>query len=105
MKPCIVSAAALLLAGCASTAQTPAAAQETPPTSSYLSDKTHAIDGQYFIGPQPTAADLAALKKAGVTKVISFRTPAEMEKLAFSQPGLLRELGLGYDVIPVGGDA
>ncbi len=88
------------LAGCAST-PAPAPTEDIKP---YLQDEAHVVDERYVIGPQPKLRDLQALKDAGFTKVINFRTPDEMAKVDFNEPDELAALGIAYAQIPVGGD-
>jgi uncharacterized protein (TIGR01244 family) len=51
----------------------------------------------------PSADDLVAMKKAGATRVINFRSSAEMAEAARDLAGEARALGLTYHHIPVGG--
>lgn len=89
----------LFLNACATTLQT-----EQPDASEFMQAKAHSIDGNYFIGPQPKPNDFANLKDAGISHVINFRTPGEMEGLEFSEEDGLDALGIQYSTIPVGGD-
>lgn len=95
----IAALLACAFAGCAS-----APPQSTEDKKPYLEDKAHKVDERYVIGPQPDMGDLQALKEAGFTKVINFRTPEEMEKVDFNEPDELAALGIDYHNIPVGGD-
>lgn len=88
----------LAIAGCATTP--PPSEPDTP----YLERGAERLDSLRYIGGQPGAADFAALKAAGFTKVINFRTPPEMDELGFDEPTILKELGIEYVNIPMGGD-
>ncbi|MFK7888184.1 MAG: hypothetical protein AB8G16_15090 [Gammaproteobacteria bacterium] len=70
----------------------------------YLESKAQRLDDLRYVGAQPGANDFKALKAAGITKVINFRTPPEMEELGFDEPKILQELGIEYINIPMGGD-
>jgi len=64
--------------------------------------------GKVFISGQPTPEGLKRLKAEGVTTVISFRTPHEMddrEIVPFDEAALVTEMGMTYINIPLGGDA
>jgi len=50
-------------------------------------------------GGQPTAANLRALKEAGVGVVLDLRDP--MEARPIDEPALVRELGMSYVNVPV----
>lgn len=56
-----------------------------------------------FIGPQPQYQDFATIKTAGFSKVINMRTPKEMKELKFYEDYLLKEAGIDYKFIPIGG--
>jgi len=53
-------------------------------------------------GPQPELSDFAALKEAGITTVISTRTPKEMSRLGFDEQQVVEGLGMKYFLIPMG---
>jgi uncharacterized protein (TIGR01244 family) len=62
--------------------------------------------GQVYIGGQPTADALRSMKADGVTTVINLRTQPEMDnrkQVPFDEAALLKELGLAYVHIPMGG--
>lgn len=59
------------------------------------------------IAGQPSAEDLRTLAGRGYTHIINVRTPAEMadrESVPFDEPALAEELGLQYQLLPVGGE-
>lgn len=59
------------------------------------------------IAGQPSAEDLRTLAGRGYTHIINVRTPAEMadrESVPFDEQALAAELGLQYQLLPVGGD-
>ncbi|HET9122630.1 MAG TPA: protein tyrosine phosphatase family protein [Acidiferrobacteraceae bacterium] len=56
------------------------------------------VSDQFFVGPQPTAADLEALKRAGVRTVVDFRPPTETRG---ANAALVQDAGLEYANIPV----
>ena len=105
IAPAMIPALALAgLAACSATplkpSSTPDAGDDTP----YLGDGAFPVGDRLYVGGQPDAMDFAELKAAGITKVVSFRTPPEMADLGFDEPALLGELGIDYINIPVGGD-
>jgi uncharacterized protein (TIGR01244 family) len=62
--------------------------------------------GPAYLSGQPTEAALRALKAEGVTTVINLRTQREMDnrqQVPFDEAALLRELGMTYVHIPLGG--
>lgn len=62
--------------------------------------------GPAFVAGQPTADALRSMKAAGVTTVISLRTQSEMDnrqQVPFDEPALIKELGMTYVHIPLGG--
>lgn len=79
---------------------------KSPPTTetAYLQDlQPH---DNLWIGAQPQEKDLADLAKAGVTHIINFRTPKEMEdrnSVSFDEAAEAKRLGLDYTNIPLGG--
>ena len=95
---------ALPMAGAATTppptAATPAAA--TAPAAAPFVDRALRVDG-VLLGPQPAAADFAALEAAGITRVISLRTAAERGTLGFDDAAAAREAGLAYADLPIDG--
>ncbi|MEM7279399.1 MAG: sulfur transferase domain-containing protein [Pseudomonadota bacterium] len=73
---------------------------ETPEP--YLSAKASPVDDLRFLGPQPTEADLKALASQGVSTVINFRRPEEMENLEFDEAQILASQSIQYVQIPIG---
>ena len=64
-------------------------------------------DGRLFIAGQPDEGALRRFRELGVTVVINLRTPAEMdnrERVPFDEAGFVREQGMEYVHIPLGGD-
>jgi len=62
--------------------------------------------GPLFIAGQPTADALKEFKANGVTTVINLRTQTEMDnrkQVPFDEAALLKELGVNYVHIPLGG--
>jgi protein tyrosine phosphatase (PTP) superfamily phosphohydrolase (DUF442 family) len=88
----------LVLGACVST---PLVAPAAPST--YLTDTYR--DGALWVGGQPSDADFAALRAAGVRGVFNIRTNEEMAELPFNEPARLETLGLRYRQWPVGGAA
>lgn len=66
-------------------------------------EKYASVGDDVFIGGQPTEKALRDLKAAGVTTVVNLRMPAEMARIGFDEAALLKELGLTYVHIPLGG--
>jgi uncharacterized protein (TIGR01244 family) len=65
------------------------------------------LDGRAYIAGQPTEAAFAELARRGVTLVVNTRTPAEFEdreEVPFDEEEVVRELGMTYVSIPLGGD-
>lgn len=63
--------------------------------------------GLGILSGQPTEATLRKLKEKGFTLVVNFRTPNEManrQQVPFDEEALLKELGIKYVHIPMGGD-
>ena len=64
--------------------------------------------GKVFISGQPTIEGLQRLKAEGITAVINFRTPREMDNreiVPFDEAAEAEKLGITYIHIPLGGDA
>ena len=61
------------------------------------------INPQYCTGGQPTAEDLARMKKGGVRAIINLRRPSEYD--AAAEEAEAAKLGLRYINIPVAGSA
>jgi protein tyrosine phosphatase (PTP) superfamily phosphohydrolase (DUF442 family) len=66
-------------------------------------EKYASVGDDMFIGGQPTEKALRDLKAAGVTTVVNLRMPAEMARISFDEAALLKELGITYVHIPLGG--
>ena len=65
------------------------------------------LDGRVYIAGQPDEAAFKELAERGVAVVVNARTPAEMEdpeELQFDEEAIVRELGMSYVEIPLGGD-
>jgi len=64
-------------------------------------------DGRLFIAGQPDEDALRRFRELGVTVVVNLRTPAEMdnrERVPFDEAAFVREQGMEYVHIPLGGD-
>jgi uncharacterized protein (TIGR01244 family) len=62
-------------------------------------------EGRVFIGGQPDSTALAAARDHGVTCVVNFRTPAEMndrKRVPYDEAALAAALGLDYVSAPIG---
>lgn len=100
---------ALLLAACSTPpVREPAPAPAPAPTAAPVSAFEKALDqGRITIAPQPTEADLRALKARGYTRIVNVRTQAEMEdrkQVPFDEVALAAELEIDYVHLPIGGD-
>jgi uncharacterized protein (TIGR01244 family) len=65
------------------------------------------LDGRVYISGQPDEAALAELRRRGLSVVVNTRTPAEVEdreKVPFDEGQVVRDLGMSYVSIPLGGD-
>jgi uncharacterized protein (TIGR01244 family) len=65
------------------------------------------LDGRVYIAGQPDEVALAELASRGVAVVVNTRTPKEVddrEKAPFDEARVVRDLGLSYVAIPLGGD-
>jgi len=65
------------------------------------------LDGRVYISGQPSEAAIAELGRSGVTVVVNTRTPAEVEdreKVPFDEEKIVRDLGMSYVSIPLGGE-
>ncbi len=101
----LASLCPLLLLACSATperlATTPAAV--SAPVSAL---DTMAKHERVAVAAQPTADDLRALSAQGYTHIISVRTQAEMDDrsaVPFDEAALAAELGLQFQLLPVGG--
>lgn len=77
---------------------------EVVETSTYFEDNAKSVREGFFIAGQPKEIDIATFKDNGITHVVNFRTPAEMERLDFDEPELLSKAGITYTSIPLGGE-
>ncbi len=68
-------------------------------------EKYASVGDDLFIGGQPTEKALRDLKAKGVTTVVNLRMPQEMARIGFDEAALLKELGITYVHIPLGGTA
>lgn len=62
--------------------------------------------GLAILAGQPTEATLRKLKERGFTLVVNFRTPSEMSNrqyVPYDEEAVLKELGMKYVHIPMGG--
>ena len=82
--------------------------EETPPevdaglVRSELGEMRNTTEwGDFYMGGQPTEAELMLAAKRGVTRVINIRTDAEIESLAFDEAALCATLELEYIHMPV----
>ena len=66
-------------------------------------EKFVSVGDDLFIAGQPTEKALRDLKAKGVTTVVNLRMPQEMTRIGFDEAALLKELGLTYVHIPLGG--
>ena len=66
-------------------------------------EKYVSVGDDMFIGGQPTEKALRDLKAKGVTTVVNLRMPQEMTRVSFDEAALLKELGITYVHIPLGG--
>ena len=66
-------------------------------------EKYASVGDDLFIGGQPTEKALRDLKARGVTTVVNLRMPQEMARIGFDEAALLKELGITYVHIPLGG--
>jgi uncharacterized protein (TIGR01244 family) len=66
-------------------------------------EKYASVGDDLFIAGQPTEKALRDLKAKGVTTVVNLRMPQEMTRIGFDEAALLKELGMTYVHIPLGG--
>lgn len=102
--PVLIIAGAALCACAATPPAPPSATTAAPERTPYLGVDAQPLGDNRYVGSQPDADDFAELKAAGITKVINFRTPPEMDDLGFDEPQILEDLGIEYVHIPMGGD-
>lgn len=65
------------------------------------------LDGRVYIAGQPSEEAFAELARRGVTVVVNTRTAEEVEdreQVPFDEESVVRELGMNYVSIPLGGD-
>ena len=65
------------------------------------------LDGRVYISGQPTESAIAELENRGLTVVVNARTPAEVEdreEVPFDEERFVRDLGMSYISIPLGGE-
>jgi len=65
------------------------------------------LDGRVYISGQPTEAVFAELGGRGLTVVVNTRTPEEVEdreSVPFDEEKTVRDLGMSYVSIPLGGE-
>jgi len=65
------------------------------------------LDGRVYISGQPSEEAIEELGRRGVTVVVNTRTPAEVEdreKVPFDEEKIVRDLGMSYVSIPLGGE-
>ena len=105
----------LWLFGCAGTPSSkiaisaaPSSAASTAPAVPASARTTALVRGNIIIAGQPTADDLAAWRKEGVRGVFNVRTATEMADrsvVPFDEAATADQLGLTYDIQPIGGPA
>jgi len=101
----ILIPAALTLSACGETPETTTENVEvTQEASTYFEDEVRTVREGLYIAGQPSEIDIADFKNKGITHVFNFRTPKEMEDLEFDEQDLLRQSGISYTPIPIGGD-
>jgi len=64
------------------------------------------LDGRVYVAGQPNEEALAELARRGLAVVVNTRTPAEVEnreKVPFDEERVVRDLGMDYVSIPLGG--
>lgn len=72
-------------------------------TTGLFQEKYASVGDDLFIAGQPTEKALRELKAKGVTTVVNLRMPQEMTRIGFDEAALLKELGMTYVHIPLGG--
>ncbi len=62
-------------------------------------------DGDIWFAGQPTEEGLGNLKNAGISRIVNFRTDAEMvDAVGFDEIGVVGKLGMTYESIPFRGN-
>ena len=65
------------------------------------------LDGRVYISGQPSEAAIEELARSGLTVVVNTRTPEEVEdreSVPFDEEKTVRDLGMSYVSIPLGGE-
>ena len=96
----------LLLLACSTTPERGSAPAAPIAAPASALDKL-ADHGRVAVSAQPTADDLRALATQGYTHIVSVRTQAEMDdrtSVLFDEHALAADLGLTYQLLPIGGD-
>jgi protein tyrosine phosphatase (PTP) superfamily phosphohydrolase (DUF442 family) len=105
----VLAAAALVAAALPASAQRlvgttgPAPAPVPLDITGLFQEKYASVGDDVFLGGQPTEQALRDLKAKGVTTVVNLRMPQEMARIGFDEAALLKELGITYVHIPLGG--
>lgn len=119
---CTTALAVAALTGCAAGGDTRADAPAAPTASATASSTGSAApapatpaappfesrvvrDGRVLLAPQPSAADLEALRAKGVRTVINLRSAEEMATLGFDEAAVAASKGMDYTLIPIAGNA
>ncbi len=96
-------APALLLVTLYSCSEPPLAAPEVKLEATQVGEmKRLHVRGDYFLGSQPSEADLGLMQEAGLRTVVNLRKPQEMQ---FEEGTVVAELGMNYIHLPWGGPA
>ncbi len=88
---CVLLLLILMLPAC--TANYTLGEEKSATESTYFEEDAKRVNELLVFGPQPEEIDIAAPKENGIQKVISFRTPKEIEDLYYEQKAALQELG------------
>jgi uncharacterized protein (TIGR01244 family) len=100
----------MALAGCAASPSSGDAPDQVPVTTGapVQGHEGYYSAGRFTFGPQPDGATLDALAPGGAATVINLRSSGEMADLAaeenFDEAAHLRDAGVRYVHIPLGGD-
>ncbi len=109
MRTLPVLIAVLSLSACAGTS--PARVASAPAAAPVAATDTRPFldralrDGEVYIAAQPAAADFAAIRAAGVTRVFNLRTDDEMRTAGIDGAALASTHGMRYAASPVAGAA